>query len=100
VQFKSATHKTEGVLDYIHSDIWGPVRTASRGGQIYFLTFIDDFSRKVWVYFMQHKSDIFAKFKLWKAGVENQTERKIKCLRSENGTEYTNSSETSLSSTG
>jgi len=33
VHFKSATHKTKGVLDYIHSDVWGPVRTASWGGR-------------------------------------------------------------------
>ena len=31
VQFKIAIHKTEGILDYVHSDVWGPVRTASRG---------------------------------------------------------------------
>ncbi len=88
VQFKTATHKTEGILDYVHSDVWGPVRIASRQGHHYFVTFIDDFSRKVWVYFMQHKSDVFAKFKVWKAEVENQTGRKIKCLRTDNGTEY------------
>jgi transposase InsO family protein len=40
--------------------------------------------------FMRHKSETFTKFKLWKAEVENQTGRKIKCLRSNNGTEYTN----------
>ncbi|KAE8686551.1 cytochrome P450 71A9-like [Hibiscus syriacus] len=37
------------------------------------------------------KSEVFEKFKLWKAEVENQTGRKIKCLRSDNGTEYTDS---------
>ena len=58
---------------------------------MYFVTFIDDYTKKVWVYFMRHKSETFAKFKLWKAEVENQTERKIKCLRSDNGTEYTDS---------
>ena len=89
VQFKAAMHKTEGILDYVHTDVWGPARVASRGGYVYFVTFIDDYSRKVWVYFMQHKSETFAKFKLWKAEVENQTGRKIKCLRSDNGTEYT-----------
>jgi hypothetical protein len=57
VQFKTATHKTEGILDYVHSDVWGPVRTVSRGGHMYFIIFIDDFSRKVWVYFMWHKSE-------------------------------------------
>ena len=58
---------------------------------MYFVTFIDDYTKKVWVYFMQHKSKTFAKFKLWKTEVENQTERKIKCPRSDNGTEYTDS---------
>ena len=34
VQFETATHKTEGIMDYVHSDVWGPVRTASRGGHM------------------------------------------------------------------
>ena len=91
VQFKTATHKTEGILVYVHTDVWGPTRVASRGGHMYFVTFIDDYTKKVWVYFMRHKSEMFVKFKLWKVEVENQTERKIKCLRSDNGTEYTDS---------
>jgi hypothetical protein len=38
---------------------------------MHFVIFIDDLFRKVWVYFMRHKSEAFAKFKLWKAKVEN-----------------------------
>jgi transposase InsO family protein len=52
------------------------------------MSFIDDYSRKVWVYFLKNKSDAFATFKKWKAEAENQTERKLKCLRTDNGTEY------------
>jgi hypothetical protein len=59
---------------------------------MYFFIFIDDFSRKVWVYFMQHKSKKFAKFKLWKAEAENQTGKKVKCLRIDNSIKYTNDS--------
>jgi hypothetical protein len=73
VRFKTATHKTKGILDYVHSDIWGPVRTPSKGGTQYFMSFIDDYSRKAWVYFLKNKSEAFAKFKIWKAKVENQT---------------------------
>ncbi|KAE8674058.1 hypothetical protein F3Y22_tig00111769pilonHSYRG00329 [Hibiscus syriacus] len=91
VRFKTAKHTTQGILDYVHSDVWGPSTTSSLGGSRYYVTFIDDFSRKVWVYFLKQKSEVFEKFKLWKAEVENQTGRKIKCLRSDNGTEYTDS---------
>ncbi|KAL6319820.1 hypothetical protein AAG906_036883 [Vitis piasezkii] len=66
--------------------VWGLVRVVSLGGNMYF----------VWVYFMRHKSNTFAKFKLWKTEVENQTERKIKCLRSDNGTKYIDSKFTKL----
>uniref|UniRef100_A0A2N9ELY1 CCHC-type domain-containing protein n=1 Tax=Fagus sylvatica TaxID=28930 RepID=A0A2N9ELY1_FAGSY len=72
----------------VMTDIWGPVRTPSKGGAQYFMSFIDDYSRKAWVYFLKNKSEAFAKFKIWKAEVENQTGRKIKCLRTDNGTEY------------
>uniref|UniRef100_A0A2N9G1G5 CCHC-type domain-containing protein n=1 Tax=Fagus sylvatica TaxID=28930 RepID=A0A2N9G1G5_FAGSY len=71
-----------------HMNIWGPVRTPSKGGAQYFMSFINDYSRKAWVYFLKNKSEAFAKFKIWKAEVENQTRRKIKCLRTDNGTEY------------
>jgi len=91
LSFMTGNHTIEGVLDYMHSDVWGPTRESSLDGSMYYVTFIDDFSRKVWVYFLKQKSEIFDKFKLWKAEVENQTGRKIKYLRSDNGIEYTNS---------
>ena len=56
VQFKTTTHKIEEVLDYVHTNVWGLVRVASLGGSMYFVSFIDDYSQKVWVYFMRHKS--------------------------------------------
>ena len=43
---------------------------------------------KAWVYFLKNKSEAFAKFKIWKAEVENQIRRKIKCLRTNNDTKY------------
>ncbi|CAL2238507.1 unnamed protein product [Prunus armeniaca] len=81
----SADNRSKEQLSYIHSDVWGPAPTKSNGGARYFVTFMDDFSRKVWVYFMKQKSKVFAKFKEWKTETENQTGRKIKYLRSDNG---------------
>ena len=70
VSFKTGVHTSKEVLDYVHSDVWGPVTVSSHSGAHYFVSFIDDYSRKVWVYFLKHKSDVFAMFKSWKAQVE------------------------------
>ena len=56
---------------------------------MYYVPFIDDFSRKTWIYFLKGKNEIFNSFKEYTALVENHTERKIKTLRSYNGGEFT-----------
>ena len=88
--FKTAVHKTKGTLDYIHSDLWGLAQTTSLGGAKYFLSLIDDYSRMVWVYILKSKTEVFEKFKQWKALVETQTCRKVKRLRTDNGLEFCN----------
>jgi hypothetical protein len=50
-------------------------------GSFYFLTFIDDFSRKIWIYFLIHKSGTFAKFKEFKVEAEKQSGKYVKVLR-------------------
>lgn len=59
----------------------------SIGRAKYLITFVDDFSRKVFVYFTREKSNVFTIFKDFRAMIENQTDRKIKILRSDNGGE-------------
>ena len=88
VKFGTAIHNTKGILDYVHSDVWGPSKMASLGGKHYYVTFVDDFSRRVWVYTMKTKDEVLDIFLTWKKMVENQTGRKIKCLRTDNGGEY------------
>lgn len=58
VTFERTESRSNGILDLIHSDVWGPAPTRSRGGTYYFVTFIDDYSRKTWVFLMEsaHKS--------------------------------------------
>lgn len=75
-------------LELVHSDVCGPLEVKSIGGAQYFLTFVDDFTRKVYVYFLKSKSEVFSKFKMFKVLVENQLDLKIKRLRTDNGTEY------------
>jgi len=66
----------------------GPSKVPSLGGKRYMLTFVDDFLRKVWVYLLRQKNETFSMFKKFKALVENQTRRKIKKLRTDNGLEF------------
>ncbi|KAH9679174.1 CCHC-type domain-containing protein [Citrus sinensis] len=89
VKFGTANHDTREILEYVHSDVWGPTKTASIGGSHYFVIFIDDFSIRVWVYTMRAKDEVLEIFVKWEKLVETQTGRKIKILRSDNGGEYT-----------
>ncbi|KRY14711.1 Retrovirus-related Pol polyprotein from transposon TNT 1-94 [Trichinella patagoniensis] len=87
---KSATKRSEEVLELVHSDICGPMQVASVGGARYFLSFIDDFSRKSFVYFLKHENEALPKFKDFIAMVDRQTSKRVKCLRTDNGREYVN----------
>ncbi|KAL0453535.1 UNVERIFIED_CONTAM: hypothetical protein Slati_1331600 [Sesamum latifolium] len=77
-----------GLLDLVHTDVCGPLSIPARGGFSYFITFIDDHSRYGYVYLMRYKSEAFGRFKEYRLEVENQTNRKIKALRSDRGGEY------------
>ena len=89
VQFDSSLAYSAVPLELVHTDISGPALVSTRNGVRYFLTFINIFLRKVWVYFMKEKSEVFIRFKVWKAEVEKETSRSLKCLRLDNGGEYT-----------
>eukprot|EP00253_Pinus_taeda_P011421 PITA_11421 len=58
-------------------------------GEEYFILFIDDYSRMVWIGLMKHKDEAFEKFISFKALVENESDHKIKCLRSDRDGEFT-----------
>ncbi|GJX46764.1 retrotransposon protein, putative, ty1-copia subclass [Tanacetum coccineum] len=77
VSFGRGQHMTEGVIDYVHADLWGPSRVESMSGCRYFLSIVNDYSRRVWVHFLRHKNKAFSKFKEWKQLVENHTEATV-----------------------
>lgn len=86
--FPRSDNKENGMLGLIHSNICDPMSTrALRSGE-YFVIFIDDHSRKTWIYFLKTKGEVFDWFTEFKALVENVTGKKIKVLRSDNGGEY------------
>ncbi|CAA7062683.1 unnamed protein product [Microthlaspi erraticum] len=91
VGFNIAQHDSKEKLEYVHSDLWGaPSVPLSLGNCQYFISFIDDYSRKVWVYFLKTKDEAFEKFVEWVSLVENQCEKKVKTLRTDNGLEFCN----------
>jgi hypothetical protein len=79
--FPSNNNKAKGSLDIIHTNICGPMVATLLSGYVYYVSFIDYFSRNTWIYFLKVKRDIFNKFKEFKVLVENLSEKKINILR-------------------
>ena len=87
--FKPLTHQqSKKKLELVHSDVCGPLQVESIGGSRYFVTFIDDYSRCVSVYFINHKTEVFERFKLFEAMVTKECGEPIMKLRTDNGGEY------------
>lgn len=83
--------KDVDLLEIIHSDVFGPVRVESHRKSKYMVTFTDDKSRWTEVRFLNSKKDILKIFREFVSMVENQKNKKIKCLQTDNGCEYVNS---------
>lgn len=86
--FSKSIHHTTSPFELIHSDVWGPASSKSLSGNSYYVIFVDDVSRFTWVYFLQHKSEVFSVFKYFYAMVRTQFEKNIKILRTDSGGEY------------
>ncbi|KAH9802840.1 retrovirus-related pol polyprotein from transposon TNT 1-94-like protein [Citrus sinensis] len=89
LKFSRSIARSKCILDF-HFDVWESPDISMRGAK-YIVTFIDDYSRRYWVYPIKKKSDVFPVFKEYKARVELESGKKIKCLRTDNGGEYTDS---------
>ncbi|GAU47154.1 hypothetical protein TSUD_287370 [Trifolium subterraneum] len=86
---KSSNWRATEKLQLVHSDICGPITPTSNGGSRYFITFTDDFSRKTWTYVLIEKANDLTIFKKFKAITENESNCKLKCLRTDRGGEFT-----------
>jgi len=101
---KKSMTRSSNILQLVHSDVNGPLETASIGGSRYFITFIDDYSKWTVVYMMRTKSESFNCFQKYHKYAEvhtgrrvnklnvirrtNKTEEQIKSIRTDNGGEY------------
>ena len=71
--FPSSESKAKGILEIIHSNVCGPMSSSSLSGYVYYVSFIDDFSRKTSIYLLNNKDEVFNKFKQFKALIKNHT---------------------------
>lgn len=88
--FKANGTRAKSLLQLIHADVCGPMSTNSLGGGRYYVSFIDDYSRKCFVYIIRNKYQVFECFVKCKAMIENQLDKKIKIFRSDGGEEFDN----------
>lgn len=74
--FSSSIHSTSNPLELVHTDVWGPALTSVNGLK-YYVSFVDDYSRYTWIYFLKNKSDVESIFLQFQCHVERLIGRKI-----------------------
>jgi hypothetical protein len=85
-QFKSkSSTSTNKPLQLVRMDLCGTSIQEGKGKENYFMMIIDDYSKLTWVSFLKEKADAFEKFKIFKALTENQTDNRLKTIRSDIG---------------
>jgi hypothetical protein len=60
--YPSRDDRPKGILELIHSDVCGPFSSPSLRGFKYYVIFIDDHSRKTWIFFMKNKDEVLSRF--------------------------------------
>ena len=66
-------------------DLCGKMETKALGGVYYFMTLIDKYNRRIWIYFLKTMDQALGKFKEWHVMVEKELEKKLKVLRLDKG---------------
>ncbi|KAJ9541286.1 hypothetical protein OSB04_027792 [Centaurea solstitialis] len=91
-----ASHKSKTIntvsapLQLLYMDLFGPTNVMSIGKKSYCLVIIDDYSRFTWVFFLRTKDETSGLIKPFVIRIENQTNLRVKVIRSDNGTEFKN----------
>lgn len=99
--FPISTSTSCQLFDLVHCDLWDPYNTFTHGRCHHFLTVVEDYSKCTWIFLLSDKTQVFNILKNFLAYVHTHFDAKIKYLRSDNGTEFTNSTLSSyLSSRG
>ncbi|RVW14202.1 Retrovirus-related Pol polyprotein from transposon TNT 1-94 [Vitis vinifera] len=84
---KFPSHRKPDILDLVHTDVYC-MQSNTLGGTLYYVTFIDDHSRKAWAYALKSKDQVLDVFKDFHVKVKRQTGKQLKSVRANNGGEY------------
>ncbi|GFU76798.1 retrovirus-related Pol polyprotein from transposon TNT 1-94 [Trichonephila clavipes] len=87
---KTGAVRSKRPLELLHMDLCGPMPTESQGGNKYFLSIIDDYSRKVTVLPIRNKSDVFHTFIRFQKRAERFLSKKVIAVRTDGGLEFCN----------
>ena len=90
--FPVSTSRATCSFDLLHMDVWGPYKVPTYDGMKFFLTLVDDHTRWTWIYFMHLKSDVITILEDFIVMVSTKFGKKIKSVRSDNGSEFFNHS--------
>lgn len=85
---KATMFRASKVLELVHGDLCEPITPSTSGGNRYIFVLIDDYSRYMWSALLKEKSDVFEKFKNFKAMVEQETKLHIETFRTDRGGEF------------
>ena len=91
---READMKANSILELVHCDLAGPIEPVAREGFRYVLGFIDDYSGIIMIYFLKHKSDTLRATEKFLSDCAPYGS--VKCIRSDNGTEFTSNAFESL----
>jgi len=81
--------KASDLLELVHTDVLGPVEVRNLDGkERYVLTFVDEFSKRSWIYLLKSRKEVFPSIQNWKHKVENRSSKRVKSLRCDRGGEY------------
>ena len=91
---READKRATSRLELVHCDLSGPIDPVARDGFRYSISFVDDYTGTVVVYFLKNKSDTVAATQKFLA--DTSPYGRVKCIRTDNGTEFTGKSFKSL----
>ena len=78
-------------FDLVHTNIWGPSHISTLNGFLYFVIFVDDYSRMTWLFLMKKRFELPRILSTFYNEIFVQFNKRIKILQSDNASEYTQS---------